>query len=950
MAEPDQEAARLLPIGQEEESRTSHESISEASTTSLVFERIGERVAADEKPMNGNTEMWPPKHLRNQSLPYADDEHADDERAGISLGDEGSGDSLESGLFLNNGSLGKGVDKRFRRLIWIVGGLFLGAWLLALVLFLWSQAYRHSSAIPHDPTATASRGNGKKITLDQVMGQEWRVKKQSISWIEGANGEDGLLLEQGAAGRDYLFVEDIRASKSSDGATSLESKTLMKDGYFRFGEEGLLAGRVFPSRDLKKVLVATNIQSNWRHSFYARYWIFDVETQTAQPLDPENKDGRVQLASWSPQSDAIVFTRDNNLFLRKLSSSTVTQITTDGGPNYFYGVPDWVYEEEVFGGNSATWWADDGKYLAFLRTNESEVPEYPIQYFISRPSGARPVPGEENYPEVRQIKYPKAGAPNPIVDLLFYDVGIAEVFEVKIAGGFEPDDLLITEVIWAGSTGKALIRETNRESDVLRVVLVDVETRSGENVRQQDVQKIDGGWFEISHDTRYIPADPANGRPHDGYIDTVIYENNDHLAYFTPMTNPMPIMLTSGNWEVVSAPSAVDLKKNLVYFTSTEESPIQRQVYSVYLNGTGHQPLTDTSNEGYYDVSFSSGAGYALVSYDGPNIPWQKVISTPSNANHYEHTVEENVDLADKARKHELPIEIYSTVNIDGFDLQVVERRPPHFNEHKKYPVLFYLYGGPGSQTVSKKFGVDFQSYVAANLGYIVVTVDGRGTGFIGRKARTIIRGNIGYYEAYDQIATAKIWAQKKYVDESRLAIWGWSYGGFMTLKVLEQDGGQTFSYGMAVAPVTDWRFYDSIYTERYMYMPQHNPGGYDNTSISNMTALHQNVRFLLMHGVADDNVHMQNSLTLLDKLDMAGVENYDVHIFPDSDHGIFFHNANRIVYDSKISLLTFEIGTKLTMLIELNNWLINAFNGEWLRTADAVPSEANIKKREIGV
>jgi dipeptidyl aminopeptidase len=223
-------------------------------------------------------------------------------------------------------------------------------------------------------------------------------------------------------------------------------------------------------------------------------------------------------------------------------------------------------------------------------------------------------------------------------------------------------------------------------------------------------------------------------------------------------------------------------------------------------------------------------------------------------------------------------------------------------NEKKKYPVLFYLYGGPGSQTVDKTFTVDFQAYIAANLGYIVVTVDGRGTGFIGRKARTIIRGNLGYYEAYDQIATAKIWADKKYVDASRIAIWGWSYGGFMTLKTLEQDAGQTFSYGMAVAPVTDWRFYDSIYTERYMHTPQHNHEGYDNSSISNMTALHQNVRFLIMHGVADDNVHMQNSLTLLDKLDLAGVENYDVHVFPDSDHSIYFHNANRIVYDSKLS------------------------------------------------
>ena len=904
MTGPDEEADRLLPSMQEEQSRRSNETMSEASTTSLVFERIGERVgAASEKPMNGNGTVGSPKHYTNrQSIPYADDRRVDDEHAGDSLEDEESGDILETGPFLNGDLVGKSVDKRFRRLIWIVGGVFIGAWLVALALFLFSQAYRHSSEIPHDPAATATRGNGKKVTLDQVLGQEWRPRKQSISWIEGANGEDGLLLEQGVIGKDYLVVEDVRRSKSGEDAASLETKTLMKNGYFRVKEEGLSSRYVFPSKDLKKVLVATDVQTNWRHSFYARYWIFDVETQTAQPLDPANKDGRVQLASWSPQSDAVAFVRDNNLFLRKLSSSSATQITTDGGPNYFYGVPDWVYEEEVFGGNSATWWAEDGKYLAFLRTNESEVPEYPIQYFVSRPSGVQPLPGEENYPEVRQIKYPKAGAPNPTVDLLFYDVGKGDVFEVKVAGAFEPDNLLITEVIWAGSTGKALIRETNRESDVLRMVLVDVVTRTGKTVRNQDVQKLDGGWFEVSQDTRYIPADPTNGRPQDGYIDTVIHENYDHLGYFTPLDNPVPIMLTSGDWEVVAAPSAVDLKKNLVYFVSTKESPIQRQVYSVNLNGTDLQPLTNSSAEAYYGVTFSSGAGYAFLSYDGPNIPWQKVISTPSNANHYEKVIEDNARLADMAQKHELPIQIFSTVNVDGFDLQVVERRPPHFDENKKYPVLFYLYGGPGSQTVSKSFTVDFQAYVAANLGYIVVTVDGRGTGWIGRKARTIIRGNIGYYEAYDQIATAKIWAAKKYVDASRLAIWGWSYGGFMTLKVLEQDAGQTFSYGMAVAPVTDWRFYDSVYTERYMHMPQHNQEGYDNSSIHNTTALQQNVRFLLMHGVADDNVHMQNSLTLLDKLDVAGVENYDVHVFPDSDHGIYFHNANRIVYDSKYS------------------------------------------------
>ena len=249
------------------------------------------------------------------------------------------------------------------------------------------------------------------------MSGQWRARKQGISWIEGANGEDGLLLERGVSEKDYLVVEDVRGSNASDG-TALGTKTLMKNAYFTVGGRGLVPQKVFPSKDLKKVLIATDVQSNWRHSFYAKYWIFDVATQTAEALDSGNLDGRVQLASWSPQSDAIVFTRDNNLFLRKLSSPAITQITTDGGTNLFYGVPDWVYEEEVFASNSATWWAEDGKYVAFLRTNETEVPEYPIQYFVSRPSGVQPLPGEESYPEVRGSNTPK---PAPQTLLLSYN-------------------------------------------------------------------------------------------------------------------------------------------------------------------------------------------------------------------------------------------------------------------------------------------------------------------------------------------------------------------------------------------------------------------------------------------------------------------------------------------------------------------------------------------------
>lgn len=765
--------------------RGSLDSLTSSSDTSIALERLnGDGTTA----INGQTKG------PHRTTTFGDDGDSYDEEGGLYRPPSKSPNS-----------------KQHRRIIWSLGGLCLGGWLLALVLFLSRQSYKSASTIPFDPAATASHGSGKAVTLDEYLTGAWRPRSAQISWVAGANGEDGLLLEREKPGEDYLIVEDVRSKKP--GADALPKQTLMKSGIFNvFGSQGesnreVKTSKSWPSKDLKKVLVMSEEQSNWRHSYTGLYWIFDVASQTAEPLDPTDPEGRIQLASWSPQDNAIAFTRDNNMFLRSLTSTNVERITTDGGKQLFYGVPDWVYEEEVFAGNSATWWSEDGDYIAFMRTNESAVPEYPIQYFVSRPSGTEPAKGEENYPEVRKIKYPKAGAPNPIVDLRFYDVAKKEVFAVTTDSDFSDKDRLITELVWAGQ--QVLVKNTNRESDILKVALLDVGERNGKVVRTVDVNAIDGGWFEVSENTRYIPADPNNDRPYPGYIDTVIHNGYDHLAYFTPLDNTEPLMLTSGEWEVVKAPSAVDLVSNLVYFIATKESSTQRHAYTVNLDGTALQHYTEHRKESYYDVSFSTSVGFALVSYQGPDIPWQEVRSTPSWAGHYySHRFESNQELAQMAAAHELPIEIYQTINIGGIDLNLLERRPPHFDGTKQYPVLFQLYAGPGSQQVDRKFIVDYQAYVASNLGYVVVTLDGRGTGFLGREARTIVRGHIGYVEGMDQISAAKIWAKKPYVDPERMAIWGWSYGGFMALKTLELDGGETFKYGMAVAPVTDWRFY----------------------------------------------------------------------------------------------------------------------------------------------
>lgn len=715
-------------------------------------------------------------------------------------------------------------SNRTRRIIWALGLLCVGGWVLAFVLFLVQHGsnYKAASEALETPELETSKGitdSGKPVTLDQVLSGYWTAQSHKISWIAGPDGEDGLLLEQGEGeGTGYLRVEDIRSrGKSMARREGNTTRVLMKRSFVRVNDYLVLPRRYWPSPDLKKVLLLSDYEKNWRHSYTGKYWVFDVDTQTAEPLDPDNMDGRVQYAVWSPNSDAIVFVRNNNMYLRKLSQQQVTAITKDGGKELFYGVPDWVYEEEVFSGNGVTWWSNDAKYIAFLRTNESAVPDYPVEYFLSRPSGKKPLPGLENYPEVRDIKYPKPGAPNPTVDLQFYDVEKNEVFSVDVPDDFPADDRIIMEVLWA-SGGNVIVRVTNRESDILKVFLYDTAARSGKLVRLDDIQGLDGGWVEPSQSTRFIPANAENGRPDDGYIETVIHDGYDHLAYFTPLDNPEPLMLTSGEWEVEESPSAVDLERGLVYFVGTKQSPIQRHVYRVNLNGSDLRPMTDTSKPGYFETSFSHGSGFSLLSYKGPSVPWQAITNNQGEGFVLENIIEENTDLARQVEQHALPTQIFQNVTIDGFTLQVVERRPPHFNPAKKYPVLFHLYNGPNSQTVNRKFTVDFQAYVASNLGYIVVTVDGRGTGAIGRKARCAVRGNLGYYEARDQIETAKIWAKKKYVDESRLAIWGWSYGGFMTLKTIEQDAGKTFQYGMAVAPVTDWRFYGKCF-KRFVYI-----------------------------------------------------------------------------------------------------------------------------------
>lgn len=762
------------------------------------------------------------------------------------------------------------------------------------------------------------------LTFQAVRNGTFAAESKSIQWIQTPTS---LTDDSG----DYVVIEDGKYFLKS--LQNENSSTVLYDS----GTEIQYDGNTYDiesvtfSNDLKIALLTCNKVHNWRHSFFATYFIFNTETKETKPLYAEDPAGneKIALAIISPDSEKVSFVLNNNVYITDVTdfANPVTkQITSDGGPQLFNGKPDWVYEEEVFESDSALWWSPDSNHLLILRSNDTEVPTYPIPYFVKEDADHR-----SSYPTVEDVKYPKAGFPNPIVDIIVYDFanGIMKQLEEDDPFYNDPhiDNLnrLITEVIWVGNE-QVLVRVTNRESDILKIFVVECPSDSqkiSSQVSRFEDGRNDKSWFEITHNTIYIPK--SETRKENGYIDMINVDGYDHIAYFSPPEASEPkVLLTSGDWEVVGGAAAFDFVTDKVYYISTEKSSIERHVYSVTLDGTKKENVTDISLDAWYEASFSIGSRYLLLSYTGPDVPHQEILDLHQRSS---TNFSSNEDLAKVLTQYDLPPTIFGNVTLeDDLIVNYKESLPPHFDSEKQYPLLFFVYGGPGSQLVSKQFAVSFSSVIAAELNAVVVTVDGRGTGFKGKKFRNIVRDNLGTHEVIDQVAAAKHWISRGYIDSERTAIWGWSYGGYMTLKTLENDQGDTFKYGMSVAPVTSWKLYDSVYTERYMHTPQQNPHGYEKSSVHDFEGFKNVKRFLLMHGTGDDNVHFQNSLQLIDSFDLAGVENYDMFVFPDSDHSIRWHNAGTIVYDRLFTWLTRAFGGEFDNSYQVNSF--GAFNG----------------------
>ncbi|KAJ2998634.1 hypothetical protein HDV02_004264 [Globomyces sp. JEL0801] len=654
------------------------------------------------------------------------------------------------------------------------------------------------------------------------------------------------------------------------------------------------------SYDLKRVLLVTAMEYGWRHSFYANYWVYDVETKKSTPLtmskanktiDHDIGNGKVALALWGPKGHNLAWIRDNDVYLT--IGGKELQVTFDGSKDIINGISDWVYEgtvfdififvEEVLASHQSTWFSLDGNAIAFIKYNETLVPDYQLQYYEKYQ--------EKQYPEILNVKYPKPGAPNPVVSLhvAYMQSGVLQSSGINFGEmGFLDEDRLITEVNWIDGVS-LFVRLMNRVQDIQRLFLVELKQDAWIATLVREEATPDGAWHNHLQPLRLIPS--AVGKS-SSYIELMDHPDGyAHIAHFKSLADKKPFSwLTSGKWEV-SDIKGIDIEKGVVVsFDGDSKKKLTpwKGMELLHIFATKEEDQI-----GFYDAHFSPKCTYVNIGYTGPDLPWQQLhkLSDLTFSKHFSKYSQQEL-----LSEFDLPkTEIGTIPNGVGGEMNAKIIYPPHFNVSKQYPVLMNVYGGPNSQQVTRTYKIDFMTQMAA-AGFIVLIVDGRGTGFNGREYRSIVSKQLGLYETQDQITAAQWAANQTYVDSKRIGIWGWSYGGYMTSKIIEADSG-VFSLGMAVAPVTDWKFYDSVYTERYMKTPQKNPEGYKKSAVAKMNGF-RNAKFLLVHGTADDNVHFQNSAALVWHLTGAGVGGYTVQYYTDSDHSMGANGARTAVYE----------------------------------------------------
>ncbi|WWC91210.1 uncharacterized protein L201_006152 [Kwoniella dendrophila CBS 6074] len=737
---------------------------------------------------------------------------------------------------------------------------------------------------------TFGKSGTQRITMDHVFNGTFSAYTKQLDWVkEAADGTFSHINSE-----NNIVLTDVH-NMTDETVLVDSSKVLDEHGNRLHWQSWAL------SADMEYVLFKTDHVKQWRHSSFGNYWIHRRSDSVTFPVQTPSSHPTVTKCVWSPVGHALAFVSKNNLHVITQEEMASTRpksikITDDGSETIFNGVPDWVYEEEVFETDSALWWSPNAQTLAFLRSDESAVRDFKLQYY--NPSNdAFEV---HQYATELDMKYPKPGTPNPLVTIHTYSISSQSRHQLSWAGEMPLDNRIIIEVGWVADDA-LLVKEIDRAARKGNVVLFQDGKNQGDIVRTlgKNGEEGDDGW--IDHGQNVIPVRGTVG----GYLDIVPNGGYNHIALFSPINAAEPIWITSGEWEVTDI-AGVDVARQIIYFMAATPS-IDRHLYSAPLPTASTEQyeqkltaITDSSSPGYYEVSFSPGAGYYVLGYRGPEVPWQRLVQSDPEEEPINVLLEGNAKLNQTLSEFVRPIITRQTIESDGYELNVMEMLPPNIDTsgRKKYPVLMRVYGGPGSQMVHNRFERDWHTYLVTTLKYIVVVVDGRGTGFKGRQLRNPVIDDLGHWEVVDQINAAKEMVKRGYVDRKRIGIWGWSYGGYMTCKTVEADSG-IFTLGMAVAPVTNWLYYDSIYTERYMSTPSINSEGYNKSAVNNVTSFAgDKVDFIWAHGSGDDNVHYANSASLLDKLTQEQVRGWRFRMFTDSNHSMDKRKAYREVYE----------------------------------------------------
>lgn len=708
----------------------------------------------------------------------------------------------------------------------------------------------------------------QNITLEDIF-VKGTFRAQSVSGLRSMNdGEHYTTLENGNQIVKYSYKTGEEVDVIFD-VTKVEDAEIKTFSDYEF------------SNDETKILLTTNIKSIYRRSFTADYFVWNSVTEELTALSDK---GAQQVATFSPDGTRIAYVRDNNIFLKNLKFGSTSQATFDGKKNEIInGVPDWVYEEE-FGYNKALWWSPDSKFVAFVRFDETEVPEFTMPMY----AGETPSFDENKlYPGEEIFKYPKAGEKNSDITVHTYDIKSKTTIKVDIG---EKTDIYIPRLKWTPDANDLVVMRLNRHQNKLDILYANPYTGDSrpilieKNDRYVDESFLDA--FTFLDNGNFIINSERNGWSHLYLYDKQGFEIEQ---------------ITDGEFDVTDF-YGYDPVKKLYYYQAAAESPLRREVY--YKNLDKKKPVKGKLSklEGTNSVIFSKNFKYYINYYSSSKVP--NLITLHENKKGEQiRILQDNTVLKNTTKSLNIPQkEFFSFTTSEGVELNGWMLKPVGFDASQKYPVLMTQYSGPNSQSVSDSWGrgIGWNEYLAQE-GFLVVCVDPRGTAARGEDFRKVTYQQLGKYESDDQVEAAKYLGTLPYVDATNIAIFGWSYGGFMTLLAMEK-GGELFKAGISVAPVTSWRFYDTVYTERYMRTPQENPEGYDdNSPLSHAGDIKG--RLLIVHGSADDNVHAQNTYEMTEKMVQEGVQ-FDMAIYTNRNHGIRGGNTSMHLYTKMTNFL----------------------------------------------